>query len=216
MVDATALFSLASGIGGALIGGIAGVYGPGRIDKRRRQHELELERSRRWLEDQRRRQEAQEKQEATAREEKGKVLEAIQESIACIQNWHRRVEFALLDLKANREIDIAKFDEMAEETLQAVVRAVSLLGTDGDRPSNEAAISTDERRPATFTMQDLTLEVRRQIVSPSDSFNGLDISVRAKALRDDLMKALCKEREERTDLRPIATGDHVIAYMGRH
>ncbi|GAA2938757.1 hypothetical protein GCM10011428_66430 [Streptomyces violaceus] len=144
------------------------------------------------------------------------MLEAIRESIVCIQNWQRRVEFALLDLNANREIDIARFDEMAEETLQAVGRAVSLLGTEGDRPSNEATSGTDERRPATFTMQELTLEVRRQIVLPSDNFNGLDISVRAKELRDDLLQALLKEREGRTGRRLITTTDHVIASMIRH
>lgn len=191
MADATTLYSLISGIGGALIGGIAGVYGPGRIDKRRRLHELPLEGQRRQAEEQ-----------AAAREEKQRILDAIAEAIVCTQDWHRLVSWTVQGLDAGREVDVVEFDEAAEPVLQAVVRAVSLLSNNSFRPSLARVTPSidehgDRRRTVTFSMHQVTLDLRRQILSPQPDFDGDSISMRAAEIRRDLMAAFMTEREAR-------------------
>ncbi|MEV5880218.1 hypothetical protein AB0L75_39690 [Streptomyces sp. NPDC052101] len=192
MADATTLYSLISGIGGALIDGIAGVYGPGRIDKRRRLHELLLEGQRRQAEEQ-----------AAAREEKQRVLDAIAEAIVCTQDWHRLVSWAVQGLDAGREVDVAKFDEAAEPVLPAVVRAVSLLSNNSFRPTRLVRVTPsvdehgDRRRPVTFSMHQVRLDLRRQILAPQPGFDGDSISMRAAEIRGDLMVAFMTEREAR-------------------
>ncbi|RPF32861.1 hypothetical protein [Streptomyces sp. TLI_185] len=231
MADPTAFYSVISGIGGALIGGVAGVYGPVRIDKRRREHELHIENLRREFEIQaqaraadlearrlrdeanareqaieaeRRRLRAEEdaRKKAASQEESEKVLAAIADATVALQDWHRLIARTLQDLAAEREVNVAEFDESAEPVMHSVAEAISLVsnrsfrsvrqnGHTGD-PSGDA----DGRQPVTLAMQQVTLELRRQLLAPQSGLDvGDSITARTDTIRDDLMRVFRAERE---------------------
>ncbi|MFB8273628.1 hypothetical protein ACFC96_44660 [Streptomyces sp. NPDC055955] len=217
----TAILSVASGLGGALIGAVAGVYGPRSIDSRRRQHEWALERQRLQdvqtareaearLAERARETEARVRVLTAMREEKEKALAAIAEATVCVQDWHRLVEWTLQDVSAGRGVDAAKFDETAERTLQAVVRAVSVLSNNAFM-SDPVVRGRQAPRPVTLTMQELTVELRSQVVAPRDDFDGSRMFRYATEIREDLMKLFISERSMRTDQPPFRVGVHTAA-----
>ncbi|WP_406349828.1 hypothetical protein [Streptomyces sp. NBC_00658] len=196
MADGTALFSLISGIGGALIGGVAGVYGPGRIDSRRRRHELRLDVERRRRDDGHRRGDVA-----------AESLAAQAEASVRVQEWCRLVAWTVQDLEANRAVDAAKFDERADEALQAVVRAVSLVNRDPRLNSSytyaasRQALRGAGASSASVRMHDVTQELRGHVLTSSSSFDGARFTVRAKDIRDSLLDFLLAERGLITDMR---------------
>lgn len=187
MADATTLYSLISGIGGALIGGIAGVYGPGRIDRRRRQHERELEAERRRHE----RDSERQRQELDAAADS---LTSIAEAITCLHAWLRLVEWSLQDLEAGRSIDITRFDEQADQALQSVTRAVNLLANS----RFHAAPQTEETgggHPLSRLLHEIAAKLRSQILEPRSDFDGRQIHALATAVQEALSLLLTAERE---------------------
>lgn len=223
----TAILSTASGLGGALIGAVAGVYGPRSIDRRRRQHEWELERQRLQDAQTAREAEAREREltarraseaearerELTAkREENEKALAAIAEATVCVQDWHRLVHWALQDVSAGRGVDAAKFDETAERTLQAVVRAVSMLSNNAFM-SDPVVRGRRAPRPVTLAMQDLTAELRLQVVAPHDDFDDSHMIMYATEIREYLMNVFISERSLRSGQPPFLVGVHSAASM---
>ncbi len=189
MADATALYSLISGIGGALIGGVAGVYGPGMIDRRRRQHEWAVERERRRheleLDEQRRELDAA-----------AGSLTAIAEASTCLHGWLRLVEWSLQDLDAGRSLDVARYDEQAEQALQAVTRAISVLSNNKFRADWRSEGGSG--RPVMRLMHEIAAELRRQIVAPRPGFDSAAILTRATDVRDVLTRFLTAERRALT------------------
>ncbi|MFE2424662.1 hypothetical protein [Streptomyces hokutonensis] len=191
MADGAAISSLISGIGGALIGGLAGVYGPGRIDKRRRRHESEMERIRRFHEDERRRGEIA-----------AENLKTHAEASQRVQDWYRLVAWTIQDLEAGRAVDVTAYDEKAEPALQAVVKAVSLvnfdprLGSMLDAPlANSAPHTGGNRQSVTVMMNELTRELRACVLASDINFDSAGLSGSARAIRDSLVEFLSNERQ---------------------
>jgi hypothetical protein len=213
MADLTALYSLVSGIGGALIGGVAGVYGPGRIDKRRREHELVIESQRRQseaeaqarasvAEERRLRAEEEVRKERAELEEKQKVLAAIAQATVALQDWHRLITWALQDLDAGREFDAARFDESAESVMHSVVEAVSLVSNESFRSMAESRYrrgargNRDVPKPVTVEMHRVTQELRQQLLVQHPDFAASQIRSASNEIRDDLMKVFMRERTQ--------------------
>ncbi|MFG2525413.1 hypothetical protein [Streptomyces sp. NPDC048527] len=251
MADMTAILSLVSGLGGALAGAVAGVYGPRSIDKRRRAHEWALEQQRlevaertRVAEAQERerlaaaevqqrereeaaaermrereeaaaervrawraREEAEERQRLAVEAESEKALNAIVEATVLIQDWQRRITWALQNISAGRSVDLARFDGGTEQSLRSVVRAVSLLS---NRPFMTAPRidSGEARLPVTSVMQQVTAALRAQIVAPRDDFDAAAMDATATQIRDDLMQTFSMERSAR-----IGPGFHVGPHL---
>lgn len=195
-MDGTALFSLISGIGGGLVGGVAGVYGPGRIDSRRRRHEVRLDAERRRREDGLRR---------------GDVavesLAAQAAASVCVQDWCRLITWTVQDLEAGAAVDVATFDERADEALKAVVKAVSLVNRDPRLTSSGAYAARRQMRcgagasSASVRMHDVTQELRGHVLASSSAFDMARITARAKDIRDSLLDFLLVERGLLVDMR---------------
>ncbi|WP_189930403.1 hypothetical protein [Streptomyces sulfonofaciens] len=217
MADVAALYSLISGIGGALIGGVAAVYGPGRIDGRRRAHELRIESERRRSEAEARERAADAEERQVHAENKQRVLKAIADATVALQDWHRLVTRTLQDLEAGRVVDVDLFDEAAEPVMHSVVQAISLAGNESFRSvgwshTSGAAEDGDRGRPVTLAMQQVTLGLRRHLLAPQTGFDALDgISARVDAIRDDLMNAFEKERTLRVGPPPAVGYGMVMA-----
>ncbi|MGA5451876.1 hypothetical protein ACPCVO_35105 [Streptomyces umbrinus] len=202
MADATALYSLISGIGGALIGGIAGVYGPALIDKRRREHEGMVHK------------------QAASREEKEKALATIADATGALQDWHRLITRTLQDLEAGRQVDVGAFDESADSVMRSVVQAISLVGSRSFRSARRSGDTHsqpddgDQRRPVTLAMQQVTFDLRRQLLVPQPGFDiHGSFTASASGIRNDLMKVFIAERELLVGSRRAIGADYYDGYL---
>ncbi|MFJ2402476.1 hypothetical protein ACIOUE_14355 [Streptomyces xanthochromogenes] len=228
MADATALFSLISGISGALIGGVAGIYGPSKIDERRRRHEQELDAMRRQhdLEIARLRSDQaaveadwQIRRDRMLREIEGRqkenndTLAAITEAQICLREWLRVTEWTLQDLDSGRPVDVTRHDEQVQHvirSLHAAIAAVSASPRVASRAAAHGAPPASTKTLGELLLQ-LTTDVRRQIVAPQPEFRSVQIRSRIDEIRKPL-ELFLREGSERITGRPasyVSTGNGV-------
>lgn len=98
MVDVTAVFSLVSGLGGAAIGATAAIYGPALLDRHRHRDQV-ADRSH----------------------------DSVATATAAAHAWQRMVVRRIQELRAERPVELAAFDQETETAMDAVTKAIADL-----------------------------------------------------------------------------------------
>ncbi|MFJ9845844.1 hypothetical protein ACIRYZ_36460 [Kitasatospora sp. NPDC101155] len=168
MVDATIVFSMISGLGGAALGTIAAVYGPVSLERRRDNTQ----------------------QSSDAHTTVAKARQAG-------HTWLRVVNRTVQDLRAGRAVDIADFDRATEATMDAVTVAVTDLARPGVELSRALSGGVERDAPIIAGMWEITRQLRGVVLGLSTSDLG-DIECQAQNTRDALGRLLQNEIEART------------------
>jgi len=185
VVDATAVFSMISGLGGAALGALAGVYGPALLERRR--HSTQQSNDAHTT-------------VATARQ--------------AAHAWLRAVDRAIQNLQAGRTVDIADFDQATEAAMETVTAAVADLARPGVELYRVPSGTADMRGPAITRMWDITSQLRKVVMGLADA-HWLDvIEDQARKTRDALGHLLQSEIEARTGypLHGVASQQSIYHY----
>ncbi|MFD7206611.1 hypothetical protein [Streptomyces sp. NPDC059893] len=169
MADATAVFSMISGLGGAALGALAGVYGPVLLE--RRQHSTQ--------------------QSSDAHTT---VATARQAGHAWLRAVHRTVQ----DLQAGRAVDIPDFDQITEAAMETVTAAITELARPSVELHRVPSGAADLTGPVIARMWEITRQLRKVVLALADASWLDDIEAQAQKTRDALGHLLQSEIEVRT------------------
>jgi hypothetical protein len=168
VVDATAVFSMISGLGGAALGALAGVYGPVLLERRRHT--------------------TQQSSDAHTT-----VAAARQAGHA----WLRTIHRAIQDLQAGRAVDVAAFDQATEAAMEMVTVAVTDLARPSVELHRVPSSTPDLSGPVIGRMWEITRQLRKVVLGLADA-SWLDaIEAQAQKTRDALGYLLQSEIEAR-------------------
>lgn len=184
MADPTAVYSLISGIGGALVGGFAGAYGPVLIDKRR----------------------GTEKGLAAVADATVAVQEWHRLITWTLQDLQtgRQVDITAFSEAA---------ESVMRSVVETISLSSGSLRSKRWRGRTQYSIDDGGRRsPVTLAMHQATFDLRHQLLAPDSDFNidGTFIAT-VNRIRDDLMRVYMTKRARQVGS-PIAVGtEHLDA-----
>ncbi|MFE2738644.1 hypothetical protein [Streptomyces sp. NPDC059349] len=168
MADATAVFSMISGLGEAALGALAGVYGPVLLE--RRQHSTQ---------------------------QSGDAHTTVATARQAGHAWLRAVHRAVQDLQAGRAVDIADFDQVTEATMKTVTAAVTELARPSVELHRVPSGAADLTGPVIARMWEITRQLRKVVLALADASWLDDIEAQAQKTRDALGYVLQREIEAR-------------------
>ncbi|MFD8079419.1 hypothetical protein ACFV3E_43165 [Streptomyces sp. NPDC059718] len=168
MVDTTVLFSTISGLGGAVLGAIGGVYGPVLLERRR-----------------------------DSTQQSGDAHVTVAKARQAGHAWLRLVHRVVQDLQAGKTVDIVAFDEATESAMETVTAAVTDLARPGVELRRVPAATTDGSGSAMTRMWETVRQLREIILGLSDTSGLADIEAEARYAREELGYLLQSEIETR-------------------
>ncbi|MER8083855.1 hypothetical protein ABTZ57_01500 [Streptomyces sp. NPDC094048] len=168
-MDATALISIISGFGGAVVGAAAGVYGPVLLERRRHSTQQGTD-----------------------------AHTAVAAARKASHSWLRVVQRAVQDLQAGRTIDVGDFDQATESVMSAVTAAVADLARPGVEFHRVSSGLAGWSGSAISGMWELTRQLREVAVGLADVSELNRIESQALNVRATLGHLLQGEIEART------------------